>query len=345
MSLSLYIAAHPDDWQLFRGWMGYNDLKYGNNIRTSFIYLSAGDAGKEDWWWQAREQGAVGSVASVLGITPPVNRGTISIRGKNICIQEMGNSSRSYFLRLPDGNTDGMGYPNTGKQSILQLYNSAKQSVIPNSDCQAPSDWYSSSKSQINSLDGNSYTWIELIDTINAIIDQEEQIYTANFGSADMFPWVNAPEWCWSIGNYDHHDHKATAYAVKQVFDCRENNSSYGRALWVSYLSDNGDPGYVVRVPSPNTDGPSPWILSGDYKSKQEVVECAYATSAYNWVKDKFGEGSDQEQAVKTNDYLGDKDRGELDLFGGYGLCRRVLPGTPDVVPDGYYLFRDGTPD
>jgi len=57
-----YIVAHPDDWIYFTSSIFYDVQKIGkskNNLgKLAIVYLTSGDAGRTDGWWQAREEGA-----------------------------------------------------------------------------------------------------------------------------------------------------------------------------------------------------------------------------------------------------------------------------------------------
>ena len=60
-SLAFYVTAHEDDWELFRGEQAYRDLATPTK-KVVFIYVTAGDAGQTNGWWEAREQGALAAV-------------------------------------------------------------------------------------------------------------------------------------------------------------------------------------------------------------------------------------------------------------------------------------------
>lgn len=60
-----YFSAHPDDWQIFQGFNTYQDFKNGE--RVVIFQVTAGDAGRTDGWWQAREKAAMSSVRWMVG--------------------------------------------------------------------------------------------------------------------------------------------------------------------------------------------------------------------------------------------------------------------------------------
>ena len=68
-SLAFYVTAHEDDWELFRGQQAYEDLATSTK-KVVFIYMTAGDAGHTNGWWEAREQGAVAAVRESLPVAP-----------------------------------------------------------------------------------------------------------------------------------------------------------------------------------------------------------------------------------------------------------------------------------
>ncbi|CAK5052425.1 unnamed protein product [Aphanomyces euteiches] len=53
-----YIVAHEDDAILFMSSMFHQSIE-DPSTKVVFIYTTAGDAGFGDWWWQAREAGAI----------------------------------------------------------------------------------------------------------------------------------------------------------------------------------------------------------------------------------------------------------------------------------------------
>src|SRR5438105_4373860 len=119
-ALCFYVCAHADDWQFFRGEQAYDDINTPN-VKVVFIYTDAGDAGRIDGYWEAREQGALASVRrAVAAISPePLTTRMVTFNGHPIVQYTCGNTV-SYFLRLPDGFL-GKGYPIHNNQSMSQL--------------------------------------------------------------------------------------------------------------------------------------------------------------------------------------------------------------------------------
>jgi hypothetical protein len=216
-ALAFYVTAHEDDWELFRGQQAYNDLVTPTK-KVVFIYMTAGDAGQTNGWWEAREQGALAALRDTLPVAPM----TISIASFNDhpVLRYACRNSVSYFFRLPDGNTDGNGFPAYHNQSLSQLRDSGKP---------------------ITAVDGSTTynSWRDLWQTLKAAIDFEVTdvqsqftplVNAADYNSIDM----SDPE-CQthSQGKCDpceHSDHKATADALRNFV-----SEKYDRVWWVSY--------------------------------------------------------------------------------------------------------------
>jgi LmbE family N-acetylglucosaminyl deacetylase len=128
-SLYVYVVAHEDDWQLFMGEVAHRNLEKTNS-KSLFVYLTAGEAGREQVFWNAREVGAMASIAQVYGDTVGnnYNESEKVVAGKNIAYRSFGNTS-SYFLRIPDGNGTGTGFERHGYQSLKKLYQSSINEV------------------------------------------------------------------------------------------------------------------------------------------------------------------------------------------------------------------------
>ena len=108
--VSVYVVAHEDDWQLFMGLNGYNDIQ-DPTTKVIFIYTTAGDAtftgpAADMHYVLSRERGALNSVRfcgniKSLADTIPVCRNTM-VSGHMIYHVPYKNVV-SYFMRLPDG--------------------------------------------------------------------------------------------------------------------------------------------------------------------------------------------------------------------------------------------------
>ncbi|MBA9077735.1 PIG-L family deacetylase [Rufibacter quisquiliarum] len=130
-NVSFYVMAHQDDWQLFMGANAYKDIVKPNS-KVVFIYLTAGQANKKDEaYWKAREAGANNSAAfaaNAFGKTGTRKFITLQVKGHSVAVYYYKNTV-SYFLRLPDGNLDGSGFPNTHNASLKKLHTAAISSL------------------------------------------------------------------------------------------------------------------------------------------------------------------------------------------------------------------------
>lgn len=202
--LCYYVVAHQDDWQLFYGQQAFLDLAEPEG-RVVFIYTTAGDAGRTDGWWQAREQGAL--TAQSLTRAAPAPR-TLRIHGHELAVYDAG-SFVSYHFRLPDGNIDGSGFEATGHVSLPKLQAAGLR--------------------EIAALDGSAVYagWDDFCATLASIFEREGLPESA---------WINAADWSWVCSPRDHCDHKATADAIRHIAGTKCNR------LWFTTYSNDARP-------------------------------------------------------------------------------------------------------
>jgi hypothetical protein len=202
-----YVAAHQDDWELFLGERAFADLQMPD-LKIVFIYTTAGDAGRTDGWWEAREQGAV-AAARVAMPQSPLRMDIAGFRGHPILRYSCGNSV-SYFLRLPDGDIrTGKGYAATGFQSLEQLRDNTKPvTAVDRSTTYA--------------------TWQDFCLTLKAIVESEKE------RAAVAHPRINAGDYDAACDPEDHYDHRATADALRTFAA-----GTYERVWWVGYDTRN----------------------------------------------------------------------------------------------------------
>jgi GlcNAc-PI de-N-acetylase len=215
-ALVFYIGAHQDDWELFRGNAAMKDLADAST-RVVFIYASAGDAGRTDGWWEARERGALAAVRSGIG-QAPVTIDHVRVND-HVVLRYSCRNSASYVLRLPDGRYQfGKGYPATNNESLTQLRDDGKA---------------------ISAVDKSATyrTWADFRQTLQSIMDLERTMVPSA-----VHPLVNAPDYfgvdnshqdCQKPGTCnacDHPDHLAVADALRQFVA-----GVYNRAWWVGY--------------------------------------------------------------------------------------------------------------
>ena len=66
IAVDIIVGAHADDWQVFMGDVVVERIKSGR--RPVFIYLTAGDHGRDAAYWRQREAAALQSTRIALSI-------------------------------------------------------------------------------------------------------------------------------------------------------------------------------------------------------------------------------------------------------------------------------------
>ncbi|KAH9149764.1 hypothetical protein AeRB84_007274 [Aphanomyces euteiches] len=104
--VDFYITAHQDDHELFMAAPVYNSLK-SSTTKAVFVYMSGGDAGQTDGWWQAREFGTLAATkgwVNMFGTYSPVPKNdTVVLSSHHVNKITIGNAIH-YFLRLSETN-------------------------------------------------------------------------------------------------------------------------------------------------------------------------------------------------------------------------------------------------
>ena len=173
--VAFYISAHQDDWQLFRGRQAWDDVADPRNT-VVLIYLTAGDGGRTDGWWEIRERAALESCRLITGeatIVPSVRL----FRRHPIACRVCGNTA-SYFLRLPEG-----------RLTALRDATSAAETIDGSTTYQ---------------------DWDDLCETVRAILDAER------LAAGCDRPWVNAHDYdpTSNPSPPDHPEHLVAGLAV-----------------------------------------------------------------------------------------------------------------------------------
>jgi LmbE family N-acetylglucosaminyl deacetylase len=103
---AMTIVAHADDDLLFMNPDISNSIAAGEGSTT--IFVTAGDAGYDDWYWQAREQGAKAAYAMMAGVDDWQDE-IVSVTYEGTTFEVVSSylvsapEVRLYFLRIPDG--------------------------------------------------------------------------------------------------------------------------------------------------------------------------------------------------------------------------------------------------
>ena len=103
------LVAHQDDWQLFMGDALGDRQRF--STRTIFVYLTAGDDGRDSSYWRTRERAALASTQLELAWPDSAARNCGFGMVARHSIWRCGSGRvESYFLRLPDGRRNGRGF-------------------------------------------------------------------------------------------------------------------------------------------------------------------------------------------------------------------------------------------
>lgn len=214
--VAFYFVAHEDDWQLFMNPSAFYDV-LDAATRTVFIHLTAGDAGlgtntggRKHPYYAARENGVENAIRFMAdsdnrapgetGVSMP------AFSGRQIRRVSYRNTA-AYFLRLPDGGTEGDGYAGTGHQSLQRLAQGQIRALT--------------------AIDGSaSYaSWSDLTATLRGIVDTES-------GQAPAIH-LHVPETDSKLNPGDHPDHYMTA---RVALDATEGLNAH-RVHYVGYSS------------------------------------------------------------------------------------------------------------
>lgn len=198
-NLSLFVTPHPDDWQLFMNPNAYERIATSDQT-VVFLHITSGDGGRGagvNNYFLSREEGSLRAIRFLVnnliqqpGLGTNMNSSTVTINGHNIQRYTYGNTV-SYFLRLPDGNYDGSGYPITNNQSLQNLYNGTI--------------------STISAINGST-TYISISDletTVRLLIESE----AGTSGTIEF----NAADTDLSINPADHSDHRYSSFLLQNV--------------------------------------------------------------------------------------------------------------------------------
>ncbi len=181
----LVTVAHADDDLAFINPDVYSVIRAGASVRI--VYLTTGDAGLGSAYWHLREEGAKAATAEMAGVANRWTRSSLGADGYALLLDTLVGAHQVsiVFMRLPDGNVDGSGWPDTHFQSLMKLW----QGTIPT----------------ITSADGSTYTKAQLIATIAALVQQysPDAVYTQDFLG--------------TYGDGDHSDHITTGYLTQRA--------------------------------------------------------------------------------------------------------------------------------
>ncbi|HEY3134082.1 MAG TPA: PIG-L family deacetylase [Gemmatimonadaceae bacterium] len=197
---SYFLIAHQDDWQLFMGDVVVKTLKSGSP--ATFIYLTAGDDGRDSSYWWTRERAALASTRVAAELLTamadsiscePVTIGTHVIRKCTV------GKTNSFFLRLPDGRRNGTGFVRYDNQSLRRLRSKRINSIT--------------------AVDGSTtyQSWDDLVKTVSSLIDTT---------SVDQV-LVHTMDPSIAVNPHDHFDHRMAGLLVADLRKQRALDTRY----------------------------------------------------------------------------------------------------------------------
>jgi hypothetical protein len=215
-SVDAIIIAHQDDWQLFMGDVVAQRVRAGHP--TIFVYITAGDDGRDSAYWATRERAALQSTriaAGVAALDSSLNEcSSVGVIDHSIRQCAVGNT-KSYFLRLPDGHRNGIGFARYSHQSLRRLRRNRIQSI--------------------SAVDGSAVYngWADLKSTVDSLI---------GVSSAARIVTVHTSDPSVAMNPHDHFDHRMAGLLV---YDLRRKNG------WnVAYYA-----GYALSTRAANRTG------------------------------------------------------------------------------------------
>jgi LmbE family N-acetylglucosaminyl deacetylase len=256
------IVAHQDDDLLFINPDTLNDIKEGHCVRT--VYVTAGNAGAGSYYWLGREQGSEAAYAYMLGVSDSWVQKIVEINSHEFIsiANPKGNTKVSLvFMRLPDGNLKGQGFPSSNFESLAKLE--------------------AGQINTLNSVDGQSYySQSQLTSALEQIMltYQPTVIRTQADYVSSQYP--------------DHSDHIAVGQEVKKAYDKYESEQ-YGNLVTIPikyYI------GYPIHAMPNNVSGNTliqkelTFLAYAKYDSQvcQTMQQCTTSTAYSHYLPKEY---------------------------------------------------------
>lgn len=221
---TLNIVAHQDDDILFMNPDIFESITNGEPVTT--VYVTAGDAGLGQAYWEAREAGAKAAYALMAGSDDWVDEvQTVPAEGGDFQIASSYLASdpdiRLYFMRLPDG---GGLLDEGSSQSLAKLWYGTLETVttIDGSATYSHAD-VSNSLTGLMELHAPSQFRLQLDDGPYAFGEHTDHLRTADFSQE-------------ALESYTGGSYTVTSYVNYQSSDLAENLSPEEAALSLSVM-------------------------------------------------------------------------------------------------------------
>jgi LmbE family N-acetylglucosaminyl deacetylase len=197
---AMQIVAHEDDDLLFQSPDLLHDVQAGRCVRT--VFVTAGDAAKDESYWRSREAGSLAAYARMAGVADAWTISDAGVSGRSIQLETLIGAPKIsvVFMRLPDGNRTGSGMAVHHHESLMRLW---KHDIAT-----------------ISTVDGSGqYTGPELRGVLTEMM--------AGFRPTT----VRTQDWTIPFGTGDNADHTATALFTReasQQYRSAHTLSAYG---------------------------------------------------------------------------------------------------------------------
>jgi LmbE family N-acetylglucosaminyl deacetylase len=197
----VFVVAHQDDWQLFMGDVVAKQIARADS--ATFVYLTAGDDGRDSLYWQTRERAALQSTRLAIGVaagdSAAVRCSTTKVLEHAIRKCVIANTE-SYFLRLPDGKRNGVGFARHDFESLKKLR--GKKITV------------------MTAVDGSAAYrgWGDLLATARVLIGSRS-------ATTDLVVHANDPSV--AANPHDHFDHRMVGLLVNDLRKGQKWNARY----------------------------------------------------------------------------------------------------------------------
>jgi hypothetical protein len=182
---------------------------------ATFVYLTAGDDGRDSLYWQTRERAALQSTRLAIGVgavdSAAVSCSTTKVLEHAIRKCVIANTE-SYFLRLPDGKRNGAGFARHDFESLRKL----REKKI----------------AFMRAVDGSAAYrgWGDLMATVSVLIGSSSS--TTNLAVHASDPSITA-------NPHDHFDHRMAGLLVDDLRKSQRWNTQYYVGYALATRADN----------------------------------------------------------------------------------------------------------
>lgn len=190
-SVDVVLVAHQDDWQLFMGDVVARQIQTGNQV--VFIYLTAGDDGRDSLYWATRERGALESTRVAVGVAArdsAADQCSMAKALEHVIRKCTIANTESYFFRLPDGRRNGTGFARHSHESLRKLRGKRVASI--------------------SAVDGSSAYdgWADLMSTVGVLVGES---------SVDRIVTIHTSDPSVVVNPHDHFDHRMAGLLVADL--------------------------------------------------------------------------------------------------------------------------------